>query len=60
LAREGALAEGLADLLRADRWRALGEEGWLHADRIFSTENAIRAHLEMYEKLHCDKRRNRP
>ena len=60
VARESALAEGLAELLKSERWRSLGEDGWRYVDRVFSTDHAIDAHLEAYEGLLSGKRSHRP
>jgi glycosyltransferase involved in cell wall biosynthesis len=50
LAPEGRLEEGLRDLLRDDRWRALGEAGRRHVERVFSIQHAMGEHLQAYER----------
>lgn len=51
VAGEGALRNGLMELLHADRWRGLGEKGWQFVSRSFATEKAIDAHLAAYREL---------
>ena len=53
---EGALKEGLRELLRENRWKALGEEGRRHVEQVFSTENAMKAHCQAYEEVIRQKR----
>lgn len=48
VAREGALRQGLMDLLVGNRWKTLGDAGWQHVSGIFSVENAMEAHLQAY------------
>jgi glycosyltransferase involved in cell wall biosynthesis len=55
-AREGGLREGLLELLRENRWAALGEEGRKYVERVFSVENAMDAHLRAYEAAIRQKR----
>lgn len=51
VAREGRLAEGLAELLENDRWQELGEAGHRAVDAEFATDRAIDAHLALYRSL---------
>ena len=56
-AQEGQLETGLRELLRDDRWRALGETGRMHVEQVFSIEHAIDAHLQAYDNAIRDNSR---
>ena len=47
-AREGELEAGLRELLRDDRWAALGAAGRSHVEHTFSVGPALDAHLSAY------------
>jgi len=50
-AQEGKLREGLDTLLADNRWKSLGEAGYQHVKDIFSVENTIAAHINLYNSL---------
>ena len=53
----GGLKQGLQELLRADRWKALGQEGRRHVEGVFSTDHAMEAHCRAYEEVFRQKGR---
>lgn len=50
-AQEGKLRQGLHTLLADNRWKSLGEAGYEHVKDVFSVENAIAAHINLYNTL---------
>ena len=58
-AREGQLEEGLRELLRENRWKALGEQARQYVEQVFSIENAMDAHDRAYDAAIREKRRGR-
>ncbi len=50
-AAEGELESGLRALLKGDRWRQKGQDGWRFVHQVFAVDPAIEAHLQVYEQL---------
>ena len=46
-----SLKRHLKWLLRDDRWRTLGEEGFEHVQKVHSTEKGVKTHMKIYEEL---------
>lgn len=49
--KEGELKQGLNSLLMENRWKSRGEAGYQHVKEIFSVENAMAAHVNLYTTL---------